>query len=883
MSRKRVSDASGGGWWSERTRELVAIALCGFGLYALLCLGTLDSTSVGEGAIAVGDGSNLGGRFGYHLGLGLAWLFGYAAFLPVLFAIGFAVVIFCRREVERLVLKVLGAVVFTAMIALLLAGPEGTTGFSAMTPYGAGGKFGANLSPLLARTFGGFGRLLLLSFGALISMLLVTEWMFSTMLARLSALVEGLWSRLRPAKPAATRRSQRGSAAVAETAPAPARKAASAEQVDAALREQAEEEARVAPDEGEVVSVRRGRRRKEAEVAEEDVDPADEDDEKDVAPRTTGRKPQPVAAEAGEEDDDEEVEDEEDEEEAKAPVVSIPVVVPRVTVQKPKPRPRPKPVQSDLPWDATYPFPPIESFREPQVADSGATQALLQKNSEAIIAKLASFGIGAEMVGVAVGPTVTQYELRLAEGVRVSKVAGFDADLASALRAVTVRVVAPIPGRDTIGIEVPNETRNMVFMRELLEQYGRAEEHAIPLFLGKAGEGSPIVVDLAKMPHLLIAGTTGSGKSVCINTILLSILVTRTPAQVRLILVDPKMVELQAYKNVPHLCCDVVTNMKKAPGVLEWAVNEMENRYALFSAAGVNHIKLYNRLDKAELEKRFGRVPEPDRVQLPYIVIIIDELADLMSTARNEVEDSIQRLAQKSRAVGMHVILATQRPSVDVITGVIKANLPCQIAFKVNRKLDSRVILDTNGAEKLVGNGDMLYVPPGGAAIMRAQGTYVGDDEIAAVVKFLEEKGQRPTFLPDLVQTQGSSRSSAADKDDLYREAVEVILGQQRGSATLLQRALSVGYTRATRLLELMEEDGLVGPFVGSKSREVLLTLDEWKAREAAIAEELAAQEDGELEVAEEDLAADPAEDPDAEVAAAGLEPAEDGEESRPS
>lgn len=880
MSRKRVSDANGSGWWTERTRELVAIALCGFGLYALLCLGTLDSTSVGDGAIPVGNGSNLGGRFGHYLGLGLAWLFGYAAFLPVLFAIGFAVVLFCRREVERLVLKVLGAVVFTAMIALLLSGPDGTSGFSSMTPYGAGGKFGANLSPLLARTFGGFGRLLLLSFGALISLLLVTEWMFSTMLVRLSAMVEAMWSRMRPRRSATGKRASRGGAALAvESPPAPSRKAASAEQVDAALREQAEEEERVAPDEGEVVEVRKGRRR--AKAADAVADEADEDEDKDVAPRTTGRKPAPVVADA---DDEEDIEDEEeDEEEAKAPVVSIPVVVPRVTVQKPKPRPRPKPVQSDLPWDATYPFPPIESFREPQVADSSATQALLQKNSEAIIAKLASFSVGAEMVGVAVGPTVTQYELRLAEGVRVAKIASFDADLASALCAVTVRVVAPIPGRDTIGIEVPNETRNMVYMRELLEQYGRAEEHAIPLFLGKAGEGSPIVVDLAKMPHLLIAGTTGSGKSVCINTILLSVLMTRTPAQVRLILVDPKMVELQAYKNVPHLCCDVVTNMKKAPGVLEWAVNEMENRYALFSAAGVNHIKLYNRLDKAELEKRLGRPPEPDRAQLPYIVIVIDELADLMSTAQNEVEESIQRLAQKSRAVGMHVILATQRPSVDVITGVIKANLPCQIAFKVNRKLDSRVILDTNGAEKLVGNGDMLYVPPGGAAIMRAQGTYVGDDEIAAVVKFLEEKGQRPSFLPDLVQTQGSSRSSAADKDELYREAVEIILGQQRGSATLLQRALSVGYTRATRLLELMEEDGLVGPFVGSKSREVLLTLDEWKAREAAIAEELAAQEEAGDGIGDETMEAESMEDPDAEVAATGPDTDGDGEDARPS
>jgi len=275
--------------------------------------------------------------------------------------------------------------------------------------------------------------------------------------------------------------------------------------------------------------------------------------------------------------------------------------------------------------------------------------------------------------------------------------------------------------------------------------------------------------------------------------------------------------------------------------VLQWAVDEMENRYALLSGAGVNHIRSYNRLGQLELQKRTKKDVEPDRVQLPYIVIVIDEFADLMNVAQNEVEESIQRLAQKSRAVGMHVILATQRPSSEVITGIIKANLPCQIAFKVNRRIDSRVILDANGAEKLLGYGDMLYVPPGGGVMMRAQGAFVAEDEMQAVVRFLEEQGQQPNFLPALVQTQSSSRQGMAERDALYREAVEVILGQQRGSATLLQRALSVGYTRATRLLEMMEEDGLVGAFVGSKSREVLLSLDEWKAREAAMAAELEA------------------------------------------
>jgi S-DNA-T family DNA segregation ATPase FtsK/SpoIIIE len=499
-----------------------------------------------------------------------------------------------------------------------------------------------------------------------------------------------------------------------------------------------------------------------------------------------------------------------------------------------------------LPFE-DYPFPPIELFQEPQLNDATTTSDVLAKGGQAIVNKLANFGIVSEVVAASVGPAVTQYELRLAESIRVNKVVGFESDLAAALKAVSVRVVAPIPGKDTIGIEVPNPERQKVFMRDLLDQFGRSEDLAIPLFLGKDVAGNPIVEDLARMPHLLIAGTTGSGKSVCINTILLSILMTRTPSQVKLILVDPKMVELQAYKRVPHLCCDVVTNMKKAPGVLQWAVDEMENRYALLSAAGVNHIRNYNRLGQQELSKRLQREPDPERVQLPYVVIVIDEFADLMNVAQNEVEELIQRLAQKSRAVGMHVILATQRPSSEVITGIIKANLPCQVAFKVNRRIDSRVILDANGAEKLLGFGDMLYMPPGGGALLRAQGTFVADEEMHAVVRFLEEHGQEPQFTPALMQTQSSSRPSIADRDDRYREAVEIILGQQRGSATLLQRALAVGYTRATRLLELMEEDGLVGPFVGSKSRDVLLTLEEWRAREEAH-EALAAEGDAEGE-----------------------------------
>lgn len=871
---------------SNGARELIALLLSGFALYALLCVATFRPRDLDQ-PIPIGHGNNLGGTFGYYLASGFTYVLGYAAFVPFLSLLGCAVALFLHRSVEKVWLKAIGTLLFAAMISLLLADPRGLSaadalaGTTSMTPHGPGGAFGANLSPRLYDVFGGPGRVLLLVFGALVSLLVATEWMFTSFLSRAATAVAGSCSRLWQRRPAFAG-GLAGDEADEEDARAPRRAPARKKPEEQKPTAQKRGKEAVAiededdDDEPEVVLPTRGKKAsKETKALEEDLE--DEDDEDALTPTArVSKKGKPAKAVADDEDDedlDDEVEPVESarkakgkaapEPEAKAPAPVEPpkpeppkIVIP---VQRPKivkPKPKPKRAQSDLPFDEAYPFPPVELFREADVADSGATSEQLQKGGEAIALKLKAFGIDAEIVAASIGPAVTQYELRLAEGIRVNKITGFEADLAAALKAVSVRVVAPIPGKDTIGIEVPNPNRQKVFMRDLLDQFGRSEDLAIPLYLGKDVAGNPIVEDLARMPHLLIAGTTGSGKSVCINAILLSILMTRTPDQVKLILVDPKMVELQAYKQAPHLCCDVVTNMKKAPSVLQWAVDEMENRYALLSSAGVNHIKNYNRLGQQELEKRLKREVDPDRIQLPYIVIVIDEFADLMNVAQNEVEESIQRLAQKSRAVGMHVILATQRPSSEVITGIIKANLPCQIAFKVNRKIDSRVILDSNGAEKLLGHGDMLYVPPGGGAMLRAQGAFVADDEMQAVVRFLEEKGQAPTFLPELVQKQTGQKKGMADRDAMYVQAVEIILGQQRGSATLLQRALAVGYTRATRLLEMMEEDGLVGPFVGSKSREVFMTLDEYKAREEAIADELAQHDAEAAAAAEGDVAA---------------------------
>ncbi len=781
-----------GGSMQDRLRELLALVLLGFSLFALLALATFDLKAPGLSAeIPRGGLANLGGVAGYYLAHGLNYVFGWAAFVLFLFAFARGISLFLGQAQDRIALRLLGAVVFVASLALLLAGADGGEP-GRLTPYGPGGKFGANLSPALYDAFGGLGRILLLFLGALIALFFATEQLYSKMFGGALSLLRGPLSRLPYLQ------------GLAESRDVDPLEEEEEEEEDEEWEEEEEEECE----------------EEEAEEEEEDEEEEEEEEEEPV-----------VVIEAPE------VEEEQPE-----PLTPPPVSRPRAA----RKRRRQAIKQPELPYAEPYEFPPTDLFPLSQEKDPDSSSRAIESNKRAIERRLQSFNIKAEVVAVSVGPAVTQYEVRLGEGFKLSRITSYEADLAAALKAVSVRVVAPIPGKDTVGVEVPNLTRQTVVMRELLDFAGKAEDFAIPLFLGKDVAGAPIVEDLTRMPHLLIAGTTGSGKSVCINVILLSILMTRSPQQVRVILIDPKMVELQAYSKIPHLSCAVVTNMKKAPGVLEWAVEEMERRYTLLSAAGVNHITNYNKLGQPVLEERFQRPIEPKDCYLPYQVLIIDELADLMVMAQKEVEDSIQRLAQKSRAVGIHVVLATQRPSTDVITGIIKANLPCQIAFKVNRKIDSRVILDCNGAEKLLGHGDMLYVAPNSQRLVRAQGAFVGDDEVGGVTRFLAERGSKPAFIPDLAQAKTGRRRRPENRDKLYTEAAEVVLGQQRGSATLLQRALSVGYTRATRLLEMMEEDGIVGPFVGSKSREVMLTLEEYREREDAVATELGEQEPAE-------------------------------------
>jgi len=448
---------------------------------------------------------------------------------------------------------------------------------------------------------------------------------------------------------------------------------------------------------------------------------------------------------------------------------------------------------------------------------------------------LEQFNVIAGVVGMEKGPSVTMYELELAPGTKVGKISNLSDDIAIALKAPSIRVVAPIPGKSTIGIEVPNTHRKPVQMRELYEIASKdIRSRTIPLLLGKDIAGYPLISDLAAMPHLLVAGTTGSGKSICLNSIILSILLFQRPEELKLILIDPKMVEFSAFKDIPHLIAPVVTDMKKAAGILEWAVGKMEERYTLLARAGVRDLASYNSLSDSEKKKRLDPEGDANLDDIPFfmpcMVIIIDELADLMMVASKEVEASIIRLSQKSRAVGIHLVVATQRPSVDVITGLIKSNLPSRISFHVFSKVDSRTILDQNGAEKLLGKGDMLFLPPGTSKLERVQGTYVSDGEINKVVDFLKQMSL-PEFSPELKLWQGSSKGSEAAKDELYEEAVRIILETQRGSVSLLQRRLEIGYSRAARLIDLMAEDGIVGEYKGSQAREVFVTLEEWDSQ----------------------------------------------------
>ena len=487
-----------------------------------------------------------------------------------------------------------------------------------------------------------------------------------------------------------------------------------------------------------------------------------------------------------------------------------------------------------------YKFPPYDLLKPSNSGDAKAVSDELDVTATRLVETLKTFGVETKIVDITRGPTVTRYELQPKAGVKISKITGLADDIALNLAASGVRIEAPIPNKAAVGIEVPNKTTSVVGIRELIESSAfTASKSKLSVAMGRDIGGNPVVGDISKMPHGLIAGATGSGKSVCINSIIMSILYKATPEEVKLLMIDPKVVELGVYNGIPHLLIPVVTDPRKAAGALGWAVEEMEKRYKMFADRGVRDIEGYNRFVEKLLD-------EPDVKKMPHIVIIIDELADLMMTAPKEVEDSINRIAAKARAAGMHLLIATQRPSVNVVTGVIKANVPTRIAFAVSSLVDSRTILDIGGAEKLLGRGDMLFSPMGSSKPRRLQGCYVSDEEVEDVVAFVKsgntadyddeimseierqataEKSKKMGFADDEEENSGD--------DPMLDEAIKVVVEIGMASTSLLQRKLKLGYARAARIIDMMEERGVVGPYEGSKPRKVLITKEQLMEKEA--------------------------------------------------
>jgi S-DNA-T family DNA segregation ATPase FtsK/SpoIIIE len=500
----------------------------------------------------------------------------------------------------------------------------------------------------------------------------------------------------------------------------------------------------------------------------------------------------------------------------------------KVTIVEPKVEAPKKPEQEAFPFMnviGEFHLPPLDLLNKtPEAQGMEIQKESLEANARRLELKLADFGVEGEVVEILPGPVITMYELKPAPGVKISKVAGLSDDLALALRAPSVRIVAPIPGKAAIGIEIPNNQRSLVYLEEILSsQAFRTSPHKLTIALGKDITGAPFVTDLSRMPHLLVAGATGTGKSVCLNAMINSLLFKASPEMLRFLMIDPKRIELSTYNDIPHLLHPVVTEPKEATRALRWAVEEMERRYMLLSDRGVRNIEAYNR--KIVKEKKPQPVDESRGIDkhLPYIVLVIDELADLMMTSSRDVEEAITRLAQMARAAGIHLIIATQRPSVDVLTGIIKANFPTRISFQVSSKVDSRTILDGIGAENLLGEGDMLFLPPGVARVVRIHGAFISEEEVKRVTDFLRAQ-MKPDYDATIVTEV--SREEEAEEDDIemdekFDRAVDLVIQTGQASISMIQRKLRVGYNRAARMIEAMEKQGIVGPSDGIRPRDV--------------------------------------------------------------
>ena len=839
------------------TIKLLWIVGAAIWLYLAASLASFSGSDFPSHSVAVHTDppANLGGRVGAAISYGIYESLGYGFWIPMLCA-GYALgVVATGRRVPHPAVRAIGAMLamcaFSGLHALWFPTLGVISGAEA-------GLMPGWVAEQLGGRFGGLGASLALIVALLIGLLVAVD---EIMMALPGALVraaeslepvwaydyKGLWNRMMPAraKPAlagvmaaddadsgtatATRtRSRRSVRNVvdlddgADEAARPLRRAAAEVAQEAADEVESEDEADTESDAADDADIDEDPTASEAEdsrrVARAKASPSDppSPDEPETAERA------PLSAE-----------------ELRERISKLPV---RMSAA-PKTVARDEDIPREVDYTG-YQFPTLELLDDPEGNYSERMENFVREQAGVLTETLRTYQIDGEVVGIESGPVVTLYSVELASGTRVARLETISKDLARALKAPNIRIIANMTGKTAVGIEVPNPQKEKVRLKELMSG-GQAGGMRLPMFLGKDSSGEPLVLDLAKMPHMLIAGTTGSGKSVCINTILMSWLYTKRPDELKLVLVDPKMVEMSMFADIPHLMAPVVTDMNQAAGILEWVVGKMEERYELFKSVGVRDIVGYNELGEEELYARLNPQTDLDRARIakkiPYMVFVIDELADLIMTNK-EVETHIVRIAQKARAVGIHLVLATQRPQANVVTGLIKANMPCRIAFKVASGMDSRIVLDQKGAELLLGQGDMMVLTPSSSELRRSQGTLVTDSETRKVVRFLKDVAT-PSFERALLAVRSSAGGgsdptaggelSVDERDPLFDKAVEIMIETGRGSVSLLQRRLAIGYGRASRLVDQMALAGIVSDHKGSVAREVMITLEDWQRMKA--------------------------------------------------
>jgi S-DNA-T family DNA segregation ATPase FtsK/SpoIIIE len=835
-------------------RRATWVALAGLWVFLFLSLGTFHSADWPSHSVAVHNDppANLMGQLGSAIAYWIYHGMGFGVWLPMIAAALALGVTASGREITHPMVRGFGAVVMMLAFGALHAAWFGSWGVlpgseAGLVPQWIVSELALRFSPALT-------SLVLLISLALGSIICMDEVVFALprQFARLWQALQpvrdydwnGLLARLRVRpqlfQPRPALAMARGSAAV--MAPPVGSELAEIEDTEDRL------ESTSGSDQEEI----------EDDIADETEDAEDWDDAEADAE---------AALEDAEEDGDEDAFAEAEpethtdpeparpqltEEELKARIAKLPLRM--AAAQKTVAR------DEDIPREVDYTgyrFPGLDLLEDPEGNWSEQIEGYVREQAARLTATLRHYAIEGEVTGIETGPVVTLYSVELAPGTRVARLQSIDDDIARALGAPNIRIISNMVGRTAVGIEVPNKQKEKVRLKELMSG-GQAQGMTLPMFLGKDSAGEPLVIDLAKMPHMLIAGTTGSGKSVCMNTIILGWLYTKRPDELKLCLVDPKMVEMSQFSDIPHLMCPVVTEMSKAAGILEWAVDKMEERYEQLKRAGVRDITGYNGLGEEELYNRLQPATDLEKARipkkLPYMVFVIDELADLMMTNK-EVEQSIVRIAQKARAVGIHLVLATQRPQANVVTGLIKSNMPCRVSFKVASGMDSRIVLDDKGAELLLGQGDMLVRTPSGTELRRAQGTLVTDGETRNVARFLKDVAE-PSFERQLVAIRGTKAAAAdepdggcaatdgGERDPLFEKAVEIMIESGRGSVSLLQRRMAIGYGRASRLVDQMGAAGILSDHKGSVAREVLITQDDWNRMKSMVE---SAEEGGEV------------------------------------